>query len=899
MALWSYFGDRRSFRRTIQSSDSNQNASRRLVNGQQPNHRGRSISETSNDGVLEDVEEEIPSTEGSSPTESSVYHSLPSYQGSLHRHNTLFKRWMASRNRSVDESSSSHTLNRARGEFSNEQPVAVHYHRRPAQTINSTSNISSNNNNSTTSSTTTTISSSGMYSPNNSRQRVRHSSAPVSNLPLRLDPHFIDKSLIEVKETVQQDGEEKTSEELDNNGYFNKDIWIPRRNYVYRKSSLPLPVIVTEDVDASDVDRSRTMADNGARPRAGTWSMPHPNPGRHGGTSNSVVSSATLIAAHDDRLRRKSGDDAGLFGSPGRHKTLGSAHIFEAFRPRSKSDAQRAIKKPTIMSTVKNAVQNSLMGSPIVAGRIASPGSQSPSSLPYDVPSSYGSGNGVSDKNRTRSITEASTSRGPVSKVMDMFRNRSQSVSTDDKRKKNQPVVVVSNNSHGALIRRGDDRRRASLGAGIPGALRTGDSASFDPNHSAILFRDSRGLPVADPFLDKLDFGDLDDENQIFVKFFKFHKCYDLIPTSAKLVVFDTQLLVKKAFFALVHNGVRAAPLWDSKKQCFVGMLTITDFIRILQMYYKSPMVQMEELEEHKLDTWRSVLQQDYKGLQSISPDASLFDAIYTLISNRIHRLPVIDPQTGNVLYIVTHKRILRFLFLYLKDMPKPSFMNKTLRELNIGTYDNVETASPDTPIITALTKFVERRVSALPIVDSQGRLVDIYSKFDVINLAAEKTYNNLDITLTQANEHRNTWFEGVSKCHLDDSLGTVMEKIVRAEVHRLVVVDNEDRVIGVISLSDILSELVLKPSLAFAGHSKKNSLCSDAENTGTIPEETASDDEIELASRAETLDQPVTASEDIAMMDDEEECSREIRDALNGVTMAETNEPPVVSVGE
>jgi 5'-AMP-activated protein kinase regulatory gamma subunit len=59
--------------------------------------------------------------------------------------------------------------------------------------------------------------------------------------------------------------------------------------------------------------------------------------------------------------------------------------------------------------------------------------------------------------------------------------------------------------------------------------------------------------------------------------------------------------------------------------------------------------------------------------------------------------------------------------------------MNKTLRELRIGTYDNVETARPDTPIITALTKFVERRVSALPLLDAQGRLVDIYSKFDVI----------------------------------------------------------------------------------------------------------------------------------------------------------------------
>lgn len=71
-------------------------------------------------------------------------------------------------------------------------------------------------------------------------------------------------------------------------------------------------------------------------------------------------------------------------------------------------------------------------------------------------------------------------------------------------------------------------------------------------------------------------------------------------------MVFDTQLLVKKAFYALVYNGVRAAPLWDSQKQQFVGMLTITDFIKILRMYYKSPNASIEQLEEHKLDTWRS-----------------------------------------------------------------------------------------------------------------------------------------------------------------------------------------------------------------------------------------------------------------------------------------------------
>jgi 5'-AMP-activated protein kinase regulatory gamma subunit len=76
--------------------------------------------------------------------------------------------------------------------------------------------------------------------------------------------------------------------------------------------------------------------------------------------------------------------------------------------------------------------------------------------------------------------------------------------------------------------------------------------------------------------------------------------------------------------------------------------------------------------------------------------------------------------------------------------------MNKRLREVKIGTFDDVETAREETPIIVALQKFLDKRVSALPIVDDQNRLLDIYARFDVINLAAEKTYNNLDNTLKQ-----------------------------------------------------------------------------------------------------------------------------------------------------
>ncbi|XP_057639011.1 5'-AMP-activated protein kinase subunit gamma-2 isoform X1 [Chionomys nivalis] len=322
--------------------------------------------------------------------------------------------------------------------------------------------------------------------------------------------------------------------------------------------------------------------------------------------------------------------------------------------------------------------------------------------------------------------------------------------------------------------------------------------------------------PAEAGMLEKLEFQEEaeDSESGVYMRFMRSHKCYDIVPTSSKLVVFDTTLQVKKAFFALVANGVRAAPLWESKKQSFVGMLTITDFINILHRYYKSPMVQIYELEEHKIETWRELyLQETFKPLVNISPDASLFDAVYSLIKNKIHRLPVIDPISGNALYILTHKRILKFLQLFMSDMPKPAFMKQNLDELGIGTYHNIAFIHPDTPIIKALNIFVERRISALPVVDESGKVVDIYSKFDVINLAAEKTYNNLDITVTQALQHRSQYFEGVVKCNKLETLETIVDRIVRAEVHRLVVVNEADSIVGIISLSDILQALILTPA--------------------------------------------------------------------------------------
>ncbi|XP_052400827.1 5'-AMP-activated protein kinase subunit gamma-1 isoform X3 [Carassius gibelio] len=312
---------------------------------------------------------------------------------------------------------------------------------------------------------------------------------------------------------------------------------------------------------------------------------------------------------------------------------------------------------------------------------------------------------------------------------------------------------------------------------------------------------------------------DQDPNAEAYMGFMKKHCCYDAIPTSCKLVIFDTTLQVKKAFFALVANGLRAAPLWDNKLQRFVGMLTITDFINILHRYYRSPMVQIYELEEHKIETWRGdsfqnvYLQYQDQCLISITPDASLFDAVYSLLKHKIHRLPVIDPESGNVLHILTHKRILKFLYIFGASVPKPSFLKMQIKDAGIGTFSDVATVSQTATVYDALSVFVERRVSALPVVDDSGKVVALYSRFDVINLAAQKTYNNLSMSMQEAVRRRRGYVEGVITCYPDETLETAVDRIVKAEVHRLVLVDREDVVQGIISLSDLLQAIVLSPA--------------------------------------------------------------------------------------
>ena len=65
--------------------------------------------------------------------------------------------------------------------------------------------------------------------------------------------------------------------------------------------------------------------------------------------------------------------------------------------------------------------------------------------------------------------------------------------------------------------------------------------------------------------------------------------------------------------------------------------------------------------------------------------------------------------------------------------MPQPQYLQQPISELAIGTYEKILTIQQTTSVSEALNLFVSTRVSALPVVDANQKLVNIYSKFDVI----------------------------------------------------------------------------------------------------------------------------------------------------------------------
>ncbi|VDK75375.1 unnamed protein product [Anisakis simplex] len=73
-----------------------------------------------------------------------------------------------------------------------------------------------------------------------------------------------------------------------------------------------------------------------------------------------------------------------------------------------------------------------------------------------------------------------------------------------------------------------------------------------------------------------------------YARLLQYNACYDAMPASSKMVVFDVNLQLRKAFNGLIYQNTRHVLLSDPESDgSVVGILSVTDFIRVLLKLYK------------------------------------------------------------------------------------------------------------------------------------------------------------------------------------------------------------------------------------------------------------------------------------------------------------------------
>ncbi|KAH9082065.1 hypothetical protein EDB83DRAFT_2336307, partial [Lactarius deliciosus] len=315
--------------------------------------------------------------------------------------------------------------------------------------------------------------------------------------------------------------------------------------------------------------------------------------------------------------------------------------------------------------------------------------------------------------------------------------------------------------------------------------------------------------------------------------FLRSRTSYDAFPVSFRLIVLDSQLEVRKALQCLLLNGVVSAPLWNSEKSVFAGMFTVSDIIHLIQYYYRTSSYDnaTADVETFRLESIRDIeksLSVATPPLIHEHPSSSLYGAAQRLIQTHARRLPLLDndSETGHqvIVSVLTQYRLLKFIAINCtRDI---QFLHLPLRKLGIGTYVQRDPSegelepgqNPYHPIATCHIEHDQRGISAVPIIDENGVVVNLYETVDVITLVHLGAYQALDLTIAEALNQRSPDFPGVVICTATDSIGTLLQLIKKRRVHRLVVVEGEEeerkggkkgRLLGIISLSDVLRYVI------------------------------------------------------------------------------------------
>jgi len=292
------------------------------------------------------------------------------------------------------------------------------------------------------------------------------------------------------------------------------------------------------------------------------------------------------------------------------------------------------------------------------------------------------------------------------------------------------------------------------------------------------------------------------------------YTCYDLIPESGKIVIFDERLPIKHAFFALVQNDIKCAPVWSPSSRMFLGLMTVTDFADILVGSYDDQSFKQKclNLENQTVASWAMYKKKrghaPKNSLICVKPTDHIEEAVETLFKLFIHRLPVLNDKDGtSIMCIINHQKIIRFLMEKL--LPQQTLLNSLPLEALSSRIIKVDSFCQKTdPLVEVLRLLTDHsRNPGIPILDNKGEVWDCFDRSDIRYLAVDRTYLQLNIAveefITRHHKSRN-----IPRVDLRDPLIRVLTALIAKRRH-MALVFSKQRFYGIFTLSQLFADWI------------------------------------------------------------------------------------------
>lgn len=161
-----------------------------------------------------------------------------------------------------------------------------------------------------------------------------------------------------------------------------------------------------------------------------------------------------------------------------------------------------------------------------------------------------------------------------------------------------------------------------------------------------------------------------------------------------------------------------------------------------------------------------------------------------------VHRVAMLDLQ-GNLTSIISQSDVVKYLHANIHLLGEKA--NKPVKDLNMVSADKLVVVESDQSAISAFKVLASNLVSAVPIVDKQGILSGTLSVSDLKLLK-----DDLSPLLLSTSQYKAKEAIPNITCTTSTTIGSVISMLANSNVHRVWVVDEQEKPISVISITNV-----------------------------------------------------------------------------------------------